>query len=152
MTPYFLKFFGIYFACLFKFIAGPVLGSAAGFNLLEIMAMTIGGMMSSVLITTYLGEWVKSYFTVSFTPKRKKFTSRTRRIVKVWQKFGPFGIAGLTPLFLTPIGGTIIMLAFYVKPRKILTYMLFSATIWAFILGSSIKWILSIPFFDHLLR
>lgn len=150
MIPYILKFLAIWFACLFKFIAGPVLGSAASYSLVEIMFVTVGGMMTSVFFVTYLGEWFKSNWTLKIS--EKKITKRKRTIVRTWRKFGPAGIAALTPLILTPIGGTIILTAFNVKKSKILGYMLISSLIWALLFGASINWILSIPFFDHLLR
>ncbi len=145
-----LKFIAIWFACLFKFIAGPILGSAADFSLLEIMFVTVTGMMSSVAIVTFLGEWVKSKWTLKVSEKR--FTKRKRKMVKTWQKFGPFGVAAITPLLLTPIGGSIILTAFNVNRRKIMIYMLLSGFIWSLILGSSINWLLSFPLFDFLLR
>ncbi|MFD2200281.1 hypothetical protein [Shivajiella indica] len=150
MITYLLKFLAIWFACLFKFIAGPVLGSAANYSLPEIMLVTVGGMMTSVFFVTYLGEWFKSNWTLKVT--EKKITKRKRTIVKTWKKFGPAGIAALTPVILTPIGGTIILTAFNVNKAKIFTYMLISSLIWAFLFGISINWILSIPFFEQLLR
>lgn len=152
MITYIIKFVTIYFACLFKFIAGPVLGAAAGYNLMEIVLVTVGGMMTSVVTMTYLGDWFKSHWNLRLTKNRKKFTSRTRRIVKVWKKFGPIGIAVLTPIILTPIGGTIVLNAFNVNKKKIFLYMLASALFWALIFGFSIHWLLNIPFFDTLLR
>jgi hypothetical protein len=152
MITYILKFLTIFFACLFKFIAGPVLGAAAGFNLLEIVSVTLGGMMTSVIAVTYLGDWFKSLWDLRITQKRKKFTPRTRKIVRIWKKFGTLGIAVLTPIILTPIGGTIVLTTFNVKKRKIFTYMLGSGLFWALILGYSIHWLLNIPFFDFLLR
>jgi len=147
---YLLKFISIWFACLFKFIAGPILGSAADFSLPEIMFVTVTGMMSSVAIVTFLGEWVKSQWTLKVSEKR--FTKRKRKMVKTWQKFGPVGIAAITPLLLTPIGGSIILTAFNVSRRKIMIYMLLSGFIWSLVLGSSINWLLSFPLFDFLLR
>ena len=150
MTAYLLKFFAIYLASLFKFISGPVLGAAAGFSLLEIVVVTVSGMMTSVIVMTYAGEWVKSYWDLKMTPKRKLFSQRTRRIVRVWKKFGAIGIAAITPLVLTPIGGTIVMTAFNVKKQKIFIYMFASALFWALLFGSSINWMLSIPLFREL--
>ncbi|RZS96006.1 hypothetical protein [Cecembia calidifontis] len=150
MIPYILKFLAIWFASLFKFIAGPVLGAAANYSLLEIIAVTVSGMMTSVLLVTFLGEWFKSHWNFRLTSKR--FSKKSRAIVKTWKKFGPIGIASITPLLLTPIGGTIILTAFNVAKRKIFTYMLVSALIWSTILGASIHWFLSIPFFEFLLR
>ena len=152
MITYLIKFLTIYFACLFKFIAGPVMGAAAGFNLSEIVLVTVGGMMTSVIAMTYLGDWFKSHWNLRLTKNRKKFTPKTRRIVRVWKKFGPIGIAVLTPIILTPIGGTIVLNAFNVEKKKIFFYMLASALFWALIMGYSIHWLLSIAFFDNLLR
>ena len=152
MTSYIWKFLGIYIACLFKFISGPVLGAAAGFSLLEIVFVSVGGMMTTVISLTYVGDWFKSYWNLKISPNKKRFSPRSRKIVRVWRKFGPIGVAVFTPLFLTPIGGTIVMNAFNVDKRKIILYMSISAFFWAIVLGGSINWILSIPFFDTLLR
>jgi len=152
MTSYIWKFLGIYLACLFKFISGPVLGAAAGFSLLEIVFVSVGGMMTTVLSLTYVGDWFKSYWNLKISPNKKRFSPRSRKIVRVWRKFGPIGVAVFTPLFLTPIGGTVVMNAFNVDKRKIILYMSISAFFWALVLGGSINWILSIPFFDTLLR
>src|SRR5690606_13994646 len=97
-------FLGIYLMTLFKFIAGPVLGSLAGYSLWEIMLVTVSGMMSSVFIFTYLGGWMKRHWDLRFRQKSATFTKKNRRIVKVWQKSGAAGVAFLTPLLLTPIG------------------------------------------------
>lgn len=150
MTQYSLKFFAIYAASLFKFISGPVLGAAAGFSLAEIVLVTVLGMMTSVAVMSFAGDWVKSYWDLKMTPKRKRFSPRTRRIVRIWKKYGPIGIAAITPLVLTPIGGTIVMTAFNVKREKIFAYMLASALFWALIFGISIDWLLGISMFRNL--
>jgi hypothetical protein len=150
MISYFFKFLVIWFASLFKFIAGPVLGVAANYSLLEIVTVTVSGMMTSVLLVTFLGDWFKSHW--NFKLSAKRFSKKSRVIVKTWKKFGPLGIASITPILLTPIGGTIIMTAFNVDKRKIFTYMMISALIWSIVLGVSINWLLSIPIFNFLLR
>jgi hypothetical protein len=73
MTGYIIKFIGIYFACLFKFISGPVLGAAAGFSLLEIVIVSVGGMMTTVLGLTYIGDWFKSFWDLRISPNKKDF-------------------------------------------------------------------------------
>ena len=65
------------------------------------------------------------------TPKR--FSKTIRLIVKAWQRFGILGIAVLTPLLLSPIGGAIIAVSFRVKTRRIIINMLISHLIWAFL-------------------
>ena len=147
---YFFKFLAIWFASLFKFIAGPILGAAADYSLIEIVTVTVSGMMTSVLLVAFLGDWLKSHW--NFKLSAKRFSKKNRVIVKTWKKFGPIGIATITPLLLTPIGGTIIMTAFNVAKKKIFTYMIISALIWSTVLGASINWLLSIPIFNFLLR
>lgn len=148
MIDYVATFLGIYLLCLFKFIAGPVLGAAAGFSVFEIEVVTVAGMMTSVVAFTYLGDWIKKTWTIKIRKNNRRFTSRTRNIIKIWQKFGVYGIAALTPIFLTPIGGTILLTSFGIPKRKILTSMFVSAVIWALFFAVSIKEILRIPFFN----
>lgn len=151
MVEYIITFFGIYLMTLFKFIAGPVLGSVAGYSLLETMLVTVSGMMSSVVVFTFLGEWLKRQWDMRFNRKRLVFSKKNRRIVRVWQKSGAAGVAFLTPLLLTPIGGTLVMSSFGVHRKIILSYMLISSIWWSFFFGISIDMLLDIPFFQKLL-
>src|SRR5690554_1519066 len=148
MVEYILKFLGIYLMALFKFIAGPVLGYVAGYSLVEIMLVTVSGMMSSVLLFTYLGEWAKKQWGIRIKRKKVVFSRKNRRIVKIWQKFGAAGVAVLTPLLLSPIGGTLVLTSFGVNRRKIISYMLFSGLFWSFIFGLSIEKLLEVPFLE----
>lgn len=143
--------FGIYFLCLFKFIAGPLLGSAAGYRPLEIVFITVLGMMSSVMLFTFLGLRIKKLYQTKFGKPKKTFSRKSRQIVSIWRKYGEIGIAFLTPIILTPIGGTLILVSFDTKKRKIFSYMLISAILWAVALSFSINWIINIPFFAKLI-
>jgi len=147
----FLTFLGIYFLCWFKFLAGPLLGSAAGYSVIQTVFITITGMMSSVLIFTLLGTRIKLLLEGNFPRKPKPvFTRKNRNIVHYWKKYGKIGIAFLTPILLTPIGGTLIMVSFGVKKRHIYTHMLWSACLWAVVLSLSIDKILSLSFIQEL--
>lgn len=152
MIEYVLKFFAIYFLTLFKFIAGPVLGYAAGYSIFEIMLVTVLGMMSSVFLFTYLGEWVKREWAIRIRKKKMLFSRKSRRLVAIWQKFGAAGVAFLTPILLTPIGGTIVLTSFGVKRKVIICYMFISGLLWSFIFGLSIDKLLEIKFIDELLK
>lgn len=152
MSDPFITFFGIYLLSMVKFIAGPVLGTAAGYTPLQMMGITVLGMMSSVTIFTFLGTPIKKYFIDKLAGPRKVFTKKSRRVVRVWNSYGELGIAFLTPLLLTPIGGTLILVAFGSKKQKIFLYMLGSAILWGAILSYSIDGLLSIPFLNQLLR
>jgi len=151
MTDSFITFFGIYILTLFKFIAGPVLGFAAGYTPLEIIIVTVLGMMSSVTVFTFLGTKLKKIYQSKFGKSGKIFSKKNRKIVSIWSKYGELGIAFLTPILLTPIGGTLILVSFGTKKRKIFSYMLISGIVWAMFFSFSIDWILSFPFIKDLL-
>jgi hypothetical protein len=151
MSETLITFFGIYFLCLFKFIAGPVLGSAAGYGFWKIMLVSVSGMMTSVFVFTMVGLRIKSFLALRKKKKSAVFSKRSRSIVTLWKKYGEIGIAFATPVFLTPIGGTLILVSFGTKKRKIFFFMFWSGIFWATIFSLSIEQILRIPFFDRLL-
>jgi hypothetical protein len=152
MNDSLITFFGIYILTLFKFIAGPILGSAAGYSVLEIILITVTGMMSSVTLFTFLGLKLKKIYQSKFGRAKKVFSQKSRRIVSIWSKYGEVGIAFLTPIILTPIGGTLILVSFGTKKRKIFSYMFVSALVWSVFFSFSIDWILGIPFFARLIQ
>lgn len=150
MSESLITFFGIYFLCLFKFIAGPVLGSAAGYSILEIILVSVSGMMTSVFLFTFLGKKIKHFLALRIKKKSPVFSKRSRNIVTLWKKYGEIGIALATPLFLTPIGGTLILVSFGTKKRKIFFHMFWSSLLWATFFSLSIEQLLRIPFFERL--
>ncbi len=105
MSDSIITFFGIYFLSLFKFIAGPVLGSAAGYTPWQMVGVTVLAMMSSVTIFTFVGLRLKRILQLNSGKKRNIFSKKNRNIVRIWSKYGEMGIALLTPILLTPIGG-----------------------------------------------
>lgn len=151
MNESLITFFGIYFLSMLKFIAGPVLGSAAGYSIWKIILVTVSGMMTSVFIFTLLGSQFRKILALRIKKKSPVFTKKNRSIVRLWAKYGDVGIAFFSPLFLTPIGGTLILVSFGTKKRKIYFHMLWSALFWSVVFGLSIDQILKIPFFDRLL-
>ena len=67
-------------------------------------------------------------------PPKKIFSRQTRRVVKIWKKYGLFGIAALTPvIFSIPIG-TFFMSRYEKNRNKIFLYMFVSITIWSLLL------------------
>lgn len=128
------KIISIVFLTMFKFIFGPTLGFAAGLPLLVTIAITVAGMMLSVILFTFLGKLIKEKIIDRIFKSRKRFSKRTRRFVIIWKKYGIAGIAFLTPIILTPIGGTLILTSHNTPKDKIIFYMLASAIAWAIIL------------------
>lgn len=149
MSESVLTFIGIYFLCWFKFISGPLLGSLAGYGVGKTILVTVAGSMSSTVLFTFVGEYFKKLLVLNFP--RPKFTKRNRNVIKIWNKYGQVGIAFLTPLILTPIGGTLILVSFGTKRAKIYFHMLWSSFLWATFFALTIDTILQIPFFANLI-
>ncbi len=127
------KIISIYLLTMFKFIAGPLGGYAAGFHFLITISITVTGTMSSVFLFTFLGSSLKKHVIDRLFARRKKFTRRNRRFVMVWKKYGLRGVAFLTPLIFTPIGGTLLMASMGAPRNKVFISMFISALFWSVI-------------------
>lgn len=133
-----LKMVTIYFSSMLKFIFGPVGGYAAGFPLITTILVTVAGMMTVVLVFTYFGAWIKVRIIGKLFKKSSKFSPRNRKFVTIWKRYGLIGVAALTPILLTPIGGTVLAVSSGSPKEKIIFYMLISASFWAIILTSGL--------------
>lgn len=142
-----LKYIIVYLISMFKFLGGPAFGSAYDLSLLGTAAMSILGMMTSVTIISFYGTKLRAWIKNKYTFKRKIFTKRNRRIIKIWRGYGEFGVAFFTPILFSPVIGTLLVTTLGGKRKRVMTYMLISAVFWAFILSS-----LSDLLFDLLFR
>lgn len=120
---------------MFKFIGGPAFGAAYDLNVAITAAMTILGMMTSVVIISFFGLRLRQWLQKKYAAKGKVFTKRNRRIVKVWRGYGEFGVSFFTPIFFSPVLGTLIVTALGGKRRRVITYMFASAVFWAFLIS-----------------
>lgn len=127
-----LKYLGIYVLSMFKFIAGPTIGISSGLNFFVTIGLTVAGMMTIVYLVTYFGDQVKRLTRRFIKPRKnqKTFTKSKRRFVTLWKKYGVYGISFLSPLFITPIGGAILLNTLGAKKEKIIPSMWISAIFW----------------------
>jgi hypothetical protein len=125
-----LKYLTVIGGSMVKFIFGPLTGFATGLSFVETWLLTSLGMMCTVVGITFAGKTLKQQVITRFFKKRRLFTPNNRRMVKVWHRYGMLGTAFLTPLLLTPPGGSILAVSFGEKKEKIITYMLVSALGW----------------------
>jgi uncharacterized membrane protein len=128
------KYISVILPSMLKFLLGPLAGIALKLTWWETMICTIIGMMVSVVVFTYLGKAIQDGWQKWRKTTPKRFTKNSRRAVKVFRKFGMAGIACLTPLIFTPIGGTLIATSFKIAPAKIIVWMVIFALFWGVIL------------------
>lgn len=154
MIEEFLKYFLVYISSSVKFIFGPTIGIASGFNVFVTGTLTALGMMTSVYVFSFFGEKIHALrLKIIGKKKRKLFTKKSRRFVTIWNKYGVPGIALLTPIILTPIGGTILVNAVGAKKEDIFKYMWMSCIFWSYTITWAVKFasgLISIEKFDFL--
>ncbi len=142
-----MKYIMVYLVSMVKFIGGPALGAAYDMPLIGTAVMTVLGMMTSVAVITFFGIQLRTWLQSKINVKQKVFTKRNRRIIKLWRAYGEFGVAFFTPVFFSPIVGTLLITVLGGKRKKVLIYMSISAVFWAFVLTA-----LSDALFDFFLK
>lgn len=133
-----LKAIPVYFSSMLKFILGPLGGYALGLNLVTTILTTVFGMMTMVFLFTYSGNWLREKVRSRFSRKRKNPSRINQRLDALWKKYGLPLVALLTPLLLTPIGGTLLAVSLGGPKEKIIFYMFISAAGWSVLFSMGI--------------
>lgn len=132
------KYFTVIALTALKFFNGPIAGIVMDLTWYETAICSIIGMMLMVTLMSFLGKQAQIWISNYRKTKPKLFSKRSRFAVKIWLKLGIWGIACFTPLFFTPIGGTLLALSFKVPIPKILFAMLVFAVFWGVLLTFAI--------------
>jgi uncharacterized membrane protein len=106
-------------------------GFGLGLSMVETILCTWVGMMTTVSIMLTMGRFIVQQISRLRVQKPKLFSGRARYAVRVWQRFGIKGIAVMTPLLFTPIGGSLLALSFKVPTPRVLFFMAISGIFWA---------------------
>jgi len=142
-----LKYLTIYALSTFKFILGPALGISYGFGVAETALLTLCGMMTTVYVFCYFGSGIRKLTHRLFKKRRKKvFTPRNRRFVRLWQQYGVRGIAFFTPILLSPPIGAILANAFGGQKNDIIKWMWIFGAFFSFLITLIMKyasWLIS---------
>jgi uncharacterized membrane protein len=130
----FKKYIAVILATTIKFFGGQLTGLLLEISWWETAICSVIGMMITVTIVSFLGKGIQRLIAKYQTKKPKLFSKRSRFAVRIWQRLGIWGIACFTPLFFTPIGGTLLALSFKVPIPKILFSMFVFAVLWGVVL------------------
>ncbi len=133
-----VKYLSVFLLSMFKFIAGPALGAVYGFTFFEKFIITVLGMMTTVIIVSFIGLKIRARMQRKYNRKKKKkrFTKRNRRIVYLWRHYGEFGVSFFTPLIFSPVIGTLLVMVLGGKRKKVIIYMFISAVFWSLAISS----------------
>jgi hypothetical protein len=114
---------------MFKFVIGPITGLISGLSLWETVIFTTAGMMTSVIIFSFIGERLRNRLLKKYyKPRRGKWAVAISRWL---EKHGVQGIAFITPVILSPIIGTLLASSVRGTKKKLIFSMLVSAVFWA---------------------
>lgn len=139
--PLVLKYLIVYALSAVKIIFGPTLGLAYGFSIWETTILSLAGMMTTVYLFSYFGVQIRKLTNRLFGRRKKKiFSKKTRRFVKIWRAYGVPGIAFFTPILLSPPGGAILASAFGGKKEEIIKWMWIFGAVWSLILTLLVKY------------
>ncbi|WP_375435320.1 hypothetical protein [uncultured Hymenobacter sp.] len=131
MLPHLFKYASVFLLGMVKFVAAPVAGIAAGLSFPLIWGLSVAGMMTTVVLVSGVGKMWALHLRRKREEKGKPlFSRKSRRIVGIFRRFGMAGIAFLTPILFSPIGGTVIATQLHVPRWRILFHMLWSAVLW----------------------
>lgn len=131
-------YLGVMIATGLKFIAGPITGFGLGLTWYETVIFTWIGAMLTISLTLSMGKIIIDFIGRFRKKKSVLFSKRVRYAVQVWQKFGIKGIAALTPLIFTPIGGSLLALSFKVSLPRVIFFMAISSFLWALLYTGAI--------------
>lgn len=137
LTPFmneYGKYISVILPSMLKFLLGPLAGMALRLTWWETMICTVIGMTISVVLFTFLGKAIQDEWQKWRKKEPKRFSKGSRRAVRVYRSFGIIGIACLTPLLFTPIGGTLIATSFKIPPVKIILWMIVFAVFWGLVI------------------
>ena len=131
VLPHFVKYASVFLLGMVKFVAAPIAGTAAGLPIGLIWILSVAGMMTTVILISSVGKmWALHQRRRREEKGKPLFSRKSRRIVGIYRRFGMPGIAFLTPILFSPIGGTVIATQLHVPRWRILFHMLWSAALW----------------------
>lgn len=101
-----------------KFFLAPPAAILAGLSFFEsVLCTSVGGILGFLVFFRF-GKMIRKFFFKLFKRKPKpKFSKRSRRIVKVKNTYGLWGLAFLTPCLLGIPLGAILAAGFYSKQK-----------------------------------
>ncbi len=134
----FIKYLSVFLTAMVKFALAPPLAYGFQVGFLTAFLLTLSGFMTTIFIMSFFGEkirlWYQNRQKTKYPNKVKKIFSKQKRfLVRVWKRTGIWGVAFLTPILLSPLGGSGLAVALGVPKERIIFAMLISGIFWGII-------------------
>ncbi|MCX8113268.1 MAG: hypothetical protein N3E49_08790 [Bacteroidia bacterium] len=134
-----LKYIPIFLMSGFKFMVGVGMSMAMGLSFWEQFLVTTTGGIGGVIFFTYLGAQVRAWIARRRGRPVSGFTSQ--RWAVLWERYGLWGVALLTPPILSPPVGTAIALAFGSSRRQVALRMSLAMVLWGLVFAGVWDWL-----------
>jgi len=142
-----------------KFFFAPLISVGYGYNYFQTILITSVGGIIGILFFFFFSRWLIRQYNkfcplifAGFTGKsvdqakrilnceapdrKKKFSSKSRNLIKLRRKYGYLGIIILTPILLSIPIGAFLAQKYYSKRKSTLLYMSLSIALWSFFISS----------------
>ncbi|MEN3040564.1 MAG: hypothetical protein ABDH66_03365 [Bacteroidia bacterium] len=135
----FLKYFSIFLMSGFKFMVGVAMSIAMHLTFWEQFLITTLGGIAGVVFFTYLGDRLRQW--IARRRQRPSSNAPSPKWVYLWQKYGLWGIAFLTPPLLSPPIGTAIALVFGTPRRVVVQRFALAMIVWGIFFAGIWDWV-----------
>lgn len=137
------KILGLILLSAFKFFLAPSTAVVAGYSFIEIIIITSSGGIMGFLLFFKFGKLAKRRIQLLFKHKQKVgISKKNRRVIKLKNKYGLYGLAILTPCLLSVPIGALVASRYFSKDKRTIPVFLGSIVIWSVLLTSLSKWVL----------
>lgn len=118
-----------------KFFLSPTASLLLGYSYIQTVFITAVGGTLGFFVFFKFGLFLAKLFQKTFKKKEKKrFSKRSRTIVKIKSRYGVYGLAVLAPCILSIPVAAILASIYYSKDRRTVPFFLGSIVIWSIIL------------------
>lgn len=129
------EFLSVFLLSTVKFLGAPFLAKGLGLTYLQcILVCSLGG-ITGVLVFFNLGARIVSFFPNFFKPikkDRKIFTRKNKMYVNLIRNYGIFGLALITPVFISIPVGSFLAARFFSNQKKMVNILMsMSVVLWS---------------------
>ena len=134
------KYIPLFLLSAVKFLGGLLAAIGTRMTFWETVAVVGGGAWAGSWIYAYFGTALSNWIRVRFRRRKPMSFKSRRRIVKIWNRYGLWGVAFFS-VVLSPMISIGVAVSLQEHPRKIMLYMTVAILFWSVLFGLGSDWI-----------